>query len=289
MPIPITKSAILALWLYAIVSAIIGARIVAAQTQVEVARLNPPTNPTPLGMFFVDWNALETRPVQHGQTRPIWDNPAPGFDKIKMHSTTLLPSLTTHSPHRHAFEEFCFVKEGEIQLSINGKRHRMKAGSLGFFASNDAHGIENTSDKPATYFVCIMPSPAARNTPDIAAEDQNVPGMLKSTVYDCESMSATNTAFGSVTAICDSPTLTLSSFASQLVTLNAGQATHPETSAAESAIVFVKAGYVEVIANRVTNRISADSFFYCPPGDKPMMKNVGATPATFLVVRFSPR
>jgi XRE family transcriptional regulator, regulator of sulfur utilization len=272
----------------AMLAAIACARLAPAQPQAEVARLNPPANSTPLQAMFVDWDSLEVRPVPHGQTRPIWDNPAPGFDKLKMHSTTLLPSLTTHSPHRHAFEEFCFVKDGEIQLSINGKRQRMGPGSLGFFASNDVHGIENISDKPATYFVCIMPSPAARTTPDITAADQNVPGKLPSTVFDCESMPATPTASGNVANICDSPTLTLARFMGQQIMLNAEKISQLDKADAESAIVFVKSGNLDVSVNRVTNRIGAGSFFYCPPGDKPTMKNVGSTPATYLVIRFSP-
>jgi quercetin dioxygenase-like cupin family protein len=256
---------------------------------VEVARLNPPVNSNPLTAMFVDWDALEARGVAHGETRAIWDNPAAGFDKLKMHSTTLLPSLTTHAPHRHVFEEFCFVKEGEIQLFVNGRRQRMGPGSLGFFASNDAHGIENTSDKPATYFVCIMPSPAARTAPDIAAEDQNVPGMLKSSVFDCEKLPATRTETGSVAAVCDSPTLTLTRFASELVTLDPGRSLLLAKSDDESAVVFVKSGVLDVSVNKVTNRTGAGSFFYCAPGDRPMLRNIGGGAGGFLVIRFAPR
>jgi glyoxylate utilization-related uncharacterized protein len=54
-------------------------------------------------------------------------------------------------------------------------------------------------------------------------------------------------------------------------------------------MAFLKSGVVEVTANRVTNRLAAGSFFYCPPETKVAIKNIGATPAAYLVIRFSPR
>jgi quercetin dioxygenase-like cupin family protein len=256
---------------------------------VEIARYTPPASSSPLVLTFVDWDALEVRQVAHGLTRPVWDNPAAGFDKVKMHSTTINPGQNTHAPHRHAFEEFCFVKEGEVDLIVNGKRHRMGPGSLGFFASMDAHGIENVGDKPATYFVAIAPSQASRTAKEIAAAEQNVPGMLPSGVFDCEKLPVTATVSGSVTMVCDSPTLTLSRFASQLVTLNAGRTSSADTPQNESAIVFLKSGVFEVTANRAVNRLSAGSFFFAPPETKLVIKNAGTTPAAYLVIQFSPR
>jgi len=45
------------------------------------------------------------------------------------------------------------VREGTVELTINGNSHRFGPGSVGFVHSNDEHGIKNVVTTPATYFV----------------------------------------------------------------------------------------------------------------------------------------
>jgi glyoxylate utilization-related uncharacterized protein len=180
------------------------------------------------------------------------------------------------------------VKEGEVQISINGEKRRCGPGYLVFFASHDAHSIENASDKPATYFVINICAPAARNVADRPAAEQKAPGKLPSTVLDCEHVPATPSATGSSATICDSPTLTFINLTSQITTLGAGQSTRVDTAAAENALFFVKSGLVEVGLNEVSYRTRAGSFFYCTPNEKLTFKNIGPTPAVFQLIRFTP-
>ncbi len=136
-----------------------------AQELPLLATYNPPTDPTPLGVTLVDWDALVARESREAVGRAVFDNPAPGFDKIGIHSTALKPGMTLHRPHHHASEELLLVREGEVQVSINGVTHRAGPGFLVFFASHDVHGIENLGDKPATYYVINLWPPAARTAP----------------------------------------------------------------------------------------------------------------------------
>jgi mannose-6-phosphate isomerase-like protein (cupin superfamily) len=76
---------------------------------------------------------------------------------IEIHETTLpaggSPTPTTHH-HKHS--EMWLVREGTIQLTVNGKNYRLDAGSVGFAAANEEHGISNVGDKPATYFLVAI-------------------------------------------------------------------------------------------------------------------------------------
>ena len=57
------------------------------------------------------------------------------------------------APHRHADEEILILKEGKLEVTINGAAQTVGAGSIVFIASNDEHGWRNVGDVPATYYV----------------------------------------------------------------------------------------------------------------------------------------
>jgi quercetin dioxygenase-like cupin family protein len=55
------------------------------------------------------------------------------------------------------------IREGTVELTINGESHRIGPGSVGFVHSNDEHGIKNVGGNPATYFVVAI-GPGADST-----------------------------------------------------------------------------------------------------------------------------
>ncbi len=196
--------------------------------------------------------------------------------------------MTLHAPHHHSWEEMCLVREGEVQVSINGRKERAAAGSLVFFASHDAHSIENASDQPATYFVINICSPLARSLPDSPAGEQGAIGKLPSTVFDCNGVPLAPNESGSTAKIFDSPTRTFAQLSCEITTLNAGQSTTGGTAAAESALCFIKAGQLDVAINGISCRTGENSFFYCGPGEQRTLKNIGSTPAMYQLIRIVP-
>src|SRR5262245_26694673 len=211
------------------------ARISKAQTQPLLASYSAPSLTARLQTTVVDWDALAVRQIPQGLSRPVFDNPASGLDKIEVHITTLDPGMTLHGPHRHAWEEMCLVREGEVQVSINGQKHRAVPGSLAFFSSGDGHSIANDSDKPATYVVMNICAPLARTLPQAPTAEIAAGGKLKSGVFDCNSVPKTSTATGSCAIVFDSPTLTFTRLRSQITTVDPGQSTGEETLESENA------------------------------------------------------
>ena len=51
------------------------------------------------------------------------------------------------------------MKEGTVEVLVNGEMKRAGAGSVIFNASNQLHGIRNVGDGPATYHVINWNSP----------------------------------------------------------------------------------------------------------------------------------
>jgi len=99
---------------------------------------------------------FDKMPVQtsdQGEVRPILKGKLATGESVEAHQTTLLPGATLHLPHRHLHSEMCLIREGTVEVTVNGTSTRMGPGSVGFFHSNDEHGIKNLGTTPATYFI----------------------------------------------------------------------------------------------------------------------------------------
>lgn len=106
-----------------------------------------------LGSAVFDWTKLAVTKTPNGERRSIVDRPTATMARFESHVTTLDPGRAPHPPHRHADEEIVILKEGTMEVTINGKAEVAGPGSMLFFGSNDLHGLRNTGTTRATYFV----------------------------------------------------------------------------------------------------------------------------------------
>ena len=114
-----------------------------------------------------DWAKLEVTKTATGERRSIVDRPTPTMTRFESHVTTLEAGLVPHAAHRHPDEEIVIVKEGTLEVTINGKTQRAGQGSMFLFASNEMHGMKNVGEGRATYFVIRVATAA---TPAVGKE-----------------------------------------------------------------------------------------------------------------------
>lgn len=110
-------------------------------------------HPDKLHSAVYEWSKLPVERTAVGARREVLDAPTVTTERLRCHVTTLDAGLASHAPHRHPEEEIILVKEGMVEVTINGASRRVGPGSILFFASNDEHGLKNAGEEPATYYV----------------------------------------------------------------------------------------------------------------------------------------
>jgi quercetin dioxygenase-like cupin family protein len=237
-----------------------------------------------LGSKVFVWESLKVNPTGVGERRDVARNPTATLREFECHISTLNPNLASHPPHTHPQEELIILRDGELDVHINGVNTRVGPGSLFFFASNDPHAVRNAGDKPATYFVFNFTSAATaplRGQAPLPA----APGRLASAVFPWDQLKAEPTKTGERRGVVDLPTSTLANYECHITTIKAGVAPHPPHRHADEEIVLVKEGQLDVTINDVTTRAGPGSIVFVSSGDLHGWTNAGDTAATYYVMR----
>ena len=125
--------------------------VMIAATQQPPAAPAAPT--TVLASRVVDWDSMESTATRTGQRRMVFDAPTDTLDKLHLHITTLNPGENTGPLHRHPQEEMVIIKEGTIEVNIDGRKQTAGPGSVIYFSVNENENMTNVGKTPATYHV----------------------------------------------------------------------------------------------------------------------------------------
>jgi quercetin dioxygenase-like cupin family protein len=253
-----------------------------------LATIAPAQTPGPAakrGSAVFKFEDLAAKPTGNGERRDVTDAPTATFERFESHITTLLPGRISHPPHQHPQEEIIILREGTLDVTINGVTTRAGAGSLLFFAANDFHNVKNVGDTPATYFVFNFTSGLTKSAPKQGAAAAAVPGKLASSVFDWAKLEVRPTKTGERREVVNSPTNTLASFECHVTTLKPGEAPHAPHHHPDEEIVLVKEGTLEVTMNGTVSRAGPGSIILAGSNEEHGWRNAGATTATYYVMR----
>ena len=76
--------------------------------------------------------------------------------RLDLHESELPGGAAPHPPHKHVHEELLFIREGQMEVIINGQSTLLGPGSCAYIASNDLHGYRNPGTVPSKYFVLAL-------------------------------------------------------------------------------------------------------------------------------------
>jgi quercetin dioxygenase-like cupin family protein len=234
-----------------------------------------------LGSTVFDWAKLSARPTPVGERRDVVNQPTRTLARFESHITTLLPGKASHEPHCHPQEELILLKEGRLEVHLNGQTHEVGPGSVLFFASNDAHAVRNVGSGPATYWVINL------TTPDtLRPEAHNRAPTRPSGVFDWEKLTVTASKTGERRQVLSGSTVTMAGLTCHVTTLNPLLAAHPAHIHPDEEIVIVKEGTMEATFGGKSQPAGAGSIFFFASNDLHGMRNVANARASYYVIRF---
>jgi quercetin dioxygenase-like cupin family protein len=105
------------------------------------------------------WEDLKVQPTKNGVRRDVFDGPTTTLDKAHCHITTLNPGENSGEPRKHLQEEIIIVKEGTVEMHIDGRTQAGSPGSVFFLAANAVTALRNAVNTPATYIVVYYYTP----------------------------------------------------------------------------------------------------------------------------------
>jgi XRE family transcriptional regulator, regulator of sulfur utilization len=118
--------------------------------------------PAIMGSSAFDWNKIAVTPTETGSVRKFFQAPTATLDELECHVTTLNPGIASHPAHKHANEELVIIREGTVEVLVNGELKRVGPGSVVFNAANVMHSLRNVGDTPAVYHVISWYSPGMK-------------------------------------------------------------------------------------------------------------------------------
>jgi mannose-6-phosphate isomerase-like protein (cupin superfamily) len=121
---------------------------------VELPAFAAPGGRLPSARF--EFGKLPVEKRDHAEIRSIMKGKLVTGESVEVHESTLPPNGFPHAPHLHAHSEMWLIREGTLQLTINGTPHGLGPGGLGFVRSNEEHGIRNGGTTTANYYVVAI-------------------------------------------------------------------------------------------------------------------------------------
>ncbi|MES1168688.1 MAG: cupin domain-containing protein [Oleiharenicola lentus] len=240
--------------------------------------------PAKMGSTVFRWEDLAVKPTPVGQRRDVARNPTATLAEFECHISTLNPAQASHPPHTHPQEELIILRDGTLDVHVNGTDTRVGPGSLFFFASNNPHAVQNHGDKPATYFVFNFATAATAGMKG-QVSGPSTEKHLGASIFEWEKLVAKPTAVGARRDVFDRPTATFANLECHITTIRAGEAPHPPHHHGDEEIILIKEGQLDVMINGRTQQAGPGSIVFISSNDEHGWKNTGTTPATYYVLR----
>ena len=127
---------------------------------VQAAEAGEQSDSLPSGGHAFETLTVHTT-TSGAQTREALKGKLATGESLETHATTLPPGAMPHPPHHHVHSEMFLMREGTLELTVNGKTYQLGPGAIGFVRSNEEHGVKNVGTGPANYFVVEMRPGAA--------------------------------------------------------------------------------------------------------------------------------
>ena len=203
-------------------------------TSLAMAQLKPVES----GLY--QWKAHHAETGNNRQSRKILEGISSHLSYLEIHATTQFPGANPSNAHANDdIEECILVKEGTMEVSIEGRKATLGAGGVILLMPRQMHSIKNVGSSNLTYYVIRYRS---KEKMDLE-RGLNAGGSL---VLNTDSLSFKPNSRGGVRAYFDRPTAMCERFEMHVTQLNARGPSHEPHSHDETEIILVISGKTEM-------------------------------------------
>ncbi len=228
-----------------------------------------------LGSTVFKFESLTARPDADGLRREVANQPTATLERFEAHITTLDAGRIAHDPPRQPEEELFILTQGTLKVTVNGRAQTVGAGSVGFFASNDPHSLENVGTTPATCFVFHFTTAATHSAPTAR------PGCLPSSVFDWAKLEVLNLPTGRRRDIISAPTVTCTNLDCRAYVLLPGESPNPPHHHPDESFIVVKNGVLDVTVKGATERVGPGGICFFASNEEHGLRNASPTPVSY--------
>jgi quercetin dioxygenase-like cupin family protein len=115
-----------------------------------------PSDPVPAGKLnsvIFDWEKSVAKPTPTGSRRDIFNGATTTAKNFECAVITLNAGKSYGTRGVTSTEQLLVVKDGLLDVTVNGKTERGTPGTIFFIASLDTHKVGNATDKSATFYL----------------------------------------------------------------------------------------------------------------------------------------
>ncbi|MGI9175593.1 MAG: cupin domain-containing protein [Rhodothermales bacterium] len=220
------------------------------------------------------------------KAKPLFRGATRCMTHMSCHASALSPGVTPHPPHVHPEEELLIMLSGQAELVVvddgppaTETIHPVGPGSFIYYPSYQRHTIRSVGTEPTEYLMFKWLSDEAVNEGPTEAKQP----LLETKLYQFEAPVSDDKGKDGFAKkhIFEGPTRYLRKLQCHLSTLQPGSGYPPHVDAYDVAIL-VLSGTVETLGQRV----EPHGLIFYSAGKPHGMKNVGDTPASYLVFEF---
>ena len=212
------------------------------------------------------------------QPYPLFRGKTPVIGAMSAHVSVLSPGHSPHPPHCHPEEELLVVLKGEAEIVVpktadpaGARIERLAPGSFVYYPANQYHTIRNASQLPVTYLMFKWRGAPAKAERPLATATFDIGGI------DAPQSSTPRTG----RILFESQTAYLGKLHAHVTDLQPGVGYAPHKDRHDVAIL-VFSGQVETLGQRV----GPGGSIYYAAGEPHGLRNIGDTPARYLVFEF---
>jgi uncharacterized cupin superfamily protein len=233
-----------------------------------------------LNSSVYDWEKLKVIKTSTGEERDFFRSPTRSLDNFHIKAITLIPGEEGNNLKIDpGVDELIVIKEGKIDIRINGDQRILGAGSVIVISSGSDVFILNPLTSNAVYYlIAFKPykNPATQNGKEI------VPSLF----IDWRDVEFKPSEIGGRRNIMQQKTTVLKELEIHVTTIKEGLSSHAGHSHPDEELILVREGVVEMKINDKSFKAGPGSLFFLGNDDFHGLTNAGKGQCEYYAIRW---